>query len=119
MRICHPVYIAVVLAMVSGWQTPAQAQNADIVPVKLGLDYLSAPQTTELWDKTEFFAMAEALATSCGKPIGVEKLAAEAVRACITDAALEKVRARYRGLLTTHTAKFRGIDCSKSDVKTS
>jgi hypothetical protein len=74
---------------------PATARD-DVIPAKVGMEWLSQEQQKTLWRRVDQYAGMESFVSFCGRPSNIERRVINAVQACITPATLQQVVARFR-----------------------
>ena len=91
------------------------AEERPALPVKFGLDALTPEERATLWDRADFYALAEAVLTNCGKGSNMEKRMIEAVKNCVEPSALQKVVDHYRERFTHYKAEQKHLLCTKEE----
>ncbi len=79
-----------------------QAQDAYLVPVKLGITSMSKTEQAKLWKLVDEYATVDALQEFCGINLNLKRRAWRAVSACIEVASLKRVI----GTFTTKKADY-------------
>jgi hypothetical protein len=85
----------------------ACANEAAVIPAKLGMSYLSPDQEKFLNQKIDQFAQSEAIMNLCGKSNHVESRLRKAVESCVEEAAMRIATVRFHSRLSAHRAKYR------------
>jgi hypothetical protein len=62
---------------------------------RLGLDHLTKQQRLQLWERVERAGSFEAVARFCGKNTLIDRRVTEAVKSCVTEAALGAAKAHF------------------------
>lgn len=80
--------------LVSG-AVPAGAGDGSIMPVKMGLDSMSAADQAKLWTRLDDYAKADSILDFCGRKLNLYRRTWNAISPCIETAALRKVGAVF------------------------
>ena len=72
------------------------AVSDELIPAKLGMEWLSKEQQQTLWRRVEQYAGMESFVSFCGRPSNIERRVVSAVQACIRPATLQLVVVRFR-----------------------
>ena len=91
-------YLALAVSAQSGpapIMAPATAPTANVIPVKLGLSFMSKAETANLWKMVDEYATVDALQEFCGNKLNLQRRAWRAVAACVEAPSLRKVLAVF------------------------
>jgi hypothetical protein len=72
------------------------AQDAYVVPVKLGISSMSATEQAKLWKLVDEYATVDALQEFCGIKLNLQGRALRAVSACVEPTSLRRVFGKFR-----------------------
>lgn len=95
---------------------PIERPGLPIEPAKLGLSYLTAAQTQDLWRRADAYALAEAFLKRCGTPSFVERRMRIAADSCIEKQALDKVASYFRNKVSEFT-RTRSFICDTAEAR--
>jgi hypothetical protein len=106
--------VAVLLVMFFAGET-GNAEEWPALPVKFGLEALTPEELATLWDRADYYALAEAMLTNCGKASNMEKRMVDAVKNCVEASALQKVVDHYRERLSHYKVEQKHLLCGKGE----
>lgn len=92
----------------------AETADAHVVPVKLGLNSLSAADRTKFWQRVDAYASIDAVHQFCGKNLNLVRRTWMVVSPCIETTSLHRVRSVFLSKRATYR---KGWDTAYADAE--
>jgi hypothetical protein len=87
--------VAALLAVLA-FAHAGMAETGGLIPVKMGLASMSAPERANLWQRLNEYATVDALEEFCGRKLNLQRRTWAAVGECVETSSLRKVAAVFR-----------------------
>jgi len=96
---------------------PTQAQEATLIPAKVGMSMMSKKQAKDLWVMVGRFAQIEIILESCQRRSNIERRIIRVAKPCVETKTLKNVRRKFRNKLAYYRKRVVALDCQAKDVR--
>ena len=94
------------------------AQDAMLIPAKVGMGMMSRKQEKDLWIMVSRFAQIEIILESCQKRSRIERRVIRVARPCVETKTLKHIRRKFRNKLAYYRKRIVALDCQSKEVRT-